>query len=101
MAYLLEKDPLNGEGGGKTTTISRKEADELTVRMLHANRLYILTDNLLNQLLCYRTPQLDDETLRMFDNYIRYVERMRNAIKIEFLNRKKEVLDNINKNIEF
>lgn len=77
-------------------TISRKEADDLIVRMLQANRLRFLVDDLLTALLNYRTPQLDDQTSRVFLNYIRYVEGMRQTVKVEFCNLKKEVLDNIN-----
>lgn len=82
-------------------TISRKEADELTVRMMQANRLRFLVDDLLTALLDYRTPQLDDQTSRVFLNYIRYVDGMRQTVKDEFCSLKKEVLDNINENIEF
>lgn len=81
-------------------TISRKEADSLTVRMMQANRLRFLVDDLLTALLNYRTPQLDDQTSRVFLNYIRYVEGMRQTVKVEFCNLKKEVLDNINKEVE-
>ena len=82
-------------------TISRKEADSLTVRMLQANRLCFLVDDLLTALLNYRTPQLAGQTSRVFLNYIRYVDGMRQTVKDEFCNLKKEVLDNINENIEF
>ena len=67
---------------------------------MQANRLRFLVDDLLTALLNYRTPQLCDKTSRVFLNYIRYVEGMRETVKVEFCNLKKEVLDNINKEIE-
>ena len=82
----------------QTMAISRNKADELLVRMMQANRLCFLVDDMLTALLNYRTPQMDDKTSRIFLNYIRYVEGIKQTVKEEFLERKKEVLDNINKN---
>ena len=74
------------------TTITRDDADHLTVRMMQANRLRFLADDLHTALLNYRTPALDEQTSRKFYNYIKYIEGMQKELKNEFLNLKSEVI---------
>lgn len=73
--------------------IKRTANDDLTVRMMQANRMRFLIDDLQNALLNYRTQQLDDKTSKKILNYIRYLEGMREEMRIEFCDLKKEVLD--------
>lgn len=71
----------------------RTANDDLTVRMMQANRMRFLIDDLQNALLNYRTPPLDDKTSKKILNYIRYLDGMREEMRIEFLDLKKDVLD--------
>lgn len=73
--------------------VKRASNDNLTVRMMQANRMRFLIDDLQKALLNYRTPQLDDKTSKKILNYIRYLEGMREEMRIEFCDLKKEVLD--------
>lgn len=76
--------------------IKRTANDDLTVRMMQANRMRFLIDDLQTALLNYRTPQLDEldeKTSKKILNYIRYLEGMRQEMRIEFNDLKKEVLD--------
>lgn len=75
--------------------IKRTSNDDLTVRMMQANRMRFLIDDLQNALLNYRTPQLDEKTSKKILNYIRYLEGMREEMRIEFCDLKKEVLDSM------
>jgi hypothetical protein len=67
--------------------------EELTKRMLQTNRMRFLIDDLQTALLNYRTPQLDDKTSKKILNYIRYLEGMREEMRIEFCDLTKEVLN--------
>lgn len=71
----------------------RTANDCLTVRMTQACRMRFLIDDLQKALLDYRTPQLDEKTSKKILNYIRYLEGMREEMRIEFNDLKKEVLD--------
>ena len=73
--------------------IKRTANDDLTVRMMQANRMRFLIDDLQNALLNYRTPQLDEKTSKKILNYTRYLEGMREEMRIEFCDLKKEVLN--------
>lgn len=73
--------------------IKRTANDDLTVRMMQASRMRFLIDDLQNALLNYRISQLDDKTSKKILNYIRYLEGMREEMRIEFCDLKKEVLD--------
>ena len=71
----------------ETKQITETEADLMVERVLMANRIFWLADDLEKAILIYITPMLDRETARKFNNYANYIENMRKEVKKEFQNK--------------